>query len=292
MPDLGDALPRELSRLIDVGWVIAAYLLVQRSDVDEGVRDAAEQVLLLSGLPTNSKRHDHFMAVVASQLKQIAGFGAGTARKWIDLDDDVLVTQGHASRIVADWIADDACDVIGLSARMNRPGSVFLDVGTGTAQLAAQLARRFPSTRVVGLDISERPLGLARDLLADRPERDRIELRLTDVADLGEESAFDLAWLPTTIISPQTMPAALASVRRSLRPGGWLIVGTTGSETDLPIVRAVSRLMTSLHGGSTLTREDLLPMMARAGFDEIRALPDNPVAGAPVGGKRAGDDDA
>jgi SAM-dependent methyltransferase len=289
--ELGEALPRELSRLIDAGWVVAAYLVLQRGDVDEELRSAAEQVLLLSGLPTSSKRHDHFVAAVASQLKQIAGFGAGTARRWADLDDDVLVTQGRASRLVADWIADEVCPAIGLSARMGRPGAAFLDVGTGTGQLAAQIARRFPGVRVVGLDVAERPLRLARGLLADNPQRDHIELRLADVAELEEEAAFDVAWLPVNVIAPPVLGAALASVRRSLRPGGWVIASSVVAQADLPITQAIMRLVTIFYGGSPLNREELMPLLAQAGFGEIRVLPDDAVSGALIGGRRAGGED-
>lgn len=284
--ELGEALPRELSRLIDAGWVVAAHLVLQRGDTDEEVRRAAERVLLLSGLPATTKPHDHFAAMVASQLKQVAGFGAGTARRWADLDDDVLLTQGHASRFVADWIADEVCPAIGLRDRMRRPDAAFLDVGTGTGQLAAQIAARFPDARVVGLDIARRPLALARNLLAESPHGGHVELREADVADLGDKEAFDLAWLPVTVIARRSLESALAAVARALRPGGWVVASSVVAQDDLPINQAISRLVTSFHGGSAVTREDLMPLLREAGYAEIRALPESVVTGALLGARR------
>ncbi len=284
--ELGEAVPRELSRLIDAGWVVAAFAVLQRGEAKQELRDAAEQVLLLSGLPTNTRRNDEFLAAVSSQLQQIAGLGSGKAHGWADLDDDVLLIQGQGSRIVADWILDEIVPALGMGERMRQPAAAFLDVGVGTGQLAAQIVRRCPEVRVVGLDTASRPLRLARDLLQESGHSERIELRLADVASLDETSVFDLAWLPVCFIAPDLLETAVARVLRSLRRGGVVVASTIISRTDLPIVRAVVRLMTTFYGGTPFTQEDVMRLLAQAGYTDVRSLPANAVTGALTGGRR------
>ncbi|HET9898225.1 MAG TPA: class I SAM-dependent methyltransferase [Streptosporangiaceae bacterium] len=284
--DLGEALPREISRLIDAGWIAAAYVVLARGESPREVRDAASQVLLRAGLPNQVTRHDQFLGAICSQLSQIAGFASGSKR-WTDLDDEVLISQGLASRLAGDWIVDEIMPLAGLSDRFARPGAAFLDVGTGTGQLAAQIAGRCPGTTVVGIDVAERPLGIAHALLKRSGQEQAVELRQANVAELDEPGAFDLAWLPIGFIAADLLPKALDNVKRALRPGGWVIATVEVAEAGLPLEQAISRLATAFHGGTAVTCADGVRTLRQAGFTGVMELPTNIVTGPLVGGRKA-----
>ncbi|GAA4941672.1 MULTISPECIES: class I SAM-dependent methyltransferase [Streptomonospora] len=113
---------------------------------------------------------------------------------------------------------------------LGSPGLRFLDVGTGTGAVAAAVVGRVPSAVAVGVDRDARVLGLA----AERVERgglgDRVRLRRQDASEIADSGAFDLAWLPLSVLAPGAARAALPRVRAALRPGGVLIAATALKE--------------------------------------------------------------
>jgi SAM-dependent methyltransferase len=101
----------------------------------------------------------------------------------------------------------------------------FLDVGTGVGAIALEAAAQFPSLRVVGLDIWEPALALARANVAGSPHAERIAIRAQDVTSLDEVAAYTLAWLPAPFLTRAVAQAALDRLVAALVPGGYLVVG-------------------------------------------------------------------
>ena len=75
-----------------------------------------------------------------------------------------------------------------------RPGMDVLDVGCGTGAVTRILAERVSPGRVVGIDLSEERLSIARDL-AEEQEVPNVEYVRADVRDLDLEGGrFDLTY--------------------------------------------------------------------------------------------------
>jgi len=107
-----------------------------------------------------------------------------------------------------------------------RPGMEVLDVGCGTGAVTRILAERVSPGRVVGLDLSEERLSVARELAKERGvsnvEYIRADVRALDL----EEQQFDLAYSRCLF---QYLPAqagldTLAEMKRLARPGGTVVV--------------------------------------------------------------------
>lgn len=100
------------------------------------------------------------------------------------------------------------------------PGDSVLDVACGTGALARAASQRVgPAGRVVGLDINEGMLGVARRL---RPD---IEWRLGDAADLPfDADAFDAVLCQSALMFFPDPTQALREMRRVCRPGGTVAV--------------------------------------------------------------------
>jgi SAM-dependent methyltransferase len=104
-----------------------------------------------------------------------------------------------------------------------RAGERILDVGVGPGLLAYDLARLAgPDGRVVGIDVSEDMLALARERLRELPQA---QVLRADALDLGlPDAAFDAAVSTQVHEYVADMPRALAELHRVLRPGGRLLM--------------------------------------------------------------------
>jgi SAM-dependent methyltransferase len=153
----------------------------------------------------------------------------GRAPGWAVRDPTTLQAWGQASRQNVRSIIALAADRPGLSAAFT---GRFLDVGTGVGAMALEAAERCPSLQVVGLDIWEPSLALARANVAASPYAARIEIRAQDVTQLDERAAYTLAWLATPFMARPIAEAALDRLAVALAPGGYLVVGLFAMPPD------------------------------------------------------------
>ncbi len=104
-----------------------------------------------------------------------------------------------------------------------RPGDAALDIGSGPGLLAREIADAVgPSGRVVGLDLSEPMLEMARLRCADRPH---VAFEQGDAAALPfDEDTFDVVVTTQVYEYVPDIPGALAEVSRVLRPGGLVAI--------------------------------------------------------------------
>jgi cyclopropane-fatty-acyl-phospholipid synthase len=115
---------------------------------------------------------------------------------------------------------DHICRKLGLH---EAPGSRLLDVGCGWGSMAIHAATRHDA-RVVGITISEQQAALARERVEAAGVADRVEIRLQDYRELGDEQ-FDA--ISSVGMSEHVGSARLATyfttLRRALRPQGRLL---------------------------------------------------------------------
>ena len=106
-----------------------------------------------------------------------------------------------------------------------KPGARVLDLATGTADLALEVARIAPGSTVVGMDPSQRMLEIGRDKVERRGLADRVELRAGAAESLPfEDRAFDGVCIAFGIRNVPDRPAALREMARVTRFGGRIAV--------------------------------------------------------------------
>jgi arsenite methyltransferase len=161
-----------------------------------------------------------------------------------------------------------------------RPGEKALDIGSGPALLAAQIAERIrPSGSVHGLDPSQSMLALS----AERAATAGVTLAAGVATELPyADSVFDIVTATQVYEYVPDMPAALAEARRVLRPGGRLLVLDTDWDSvvwhssnpqrmrrvlaawnehlaDAHLPRRLNRLLTE--AGFTVARCEVVPLL-------------------------------
>lgn len=107
-----------------------------------------------------------------------------------------------------------------------QPGMDVLDVGCGTGAVTRILAERVSPGRVVGIDLSEERLSIARDL-AEEQGVSNVEYVRADVRDLDLEGRrFDLTYSRCLFqyLPGQAGVDTLAGMKRLARPGGTVVV--------------------------------------------------------------------
>lgn len=261
-------------------WCLAALARSLQDPTDE----AAAEVLTALGLGDVRAAAGPLAAQVAAQasapLAQAAQLVSGRSVTWADQPDEALLAQGAASAQAAPMFARFVLPRMpGLAERLAADGAAMLDVGTGTGALAVAYAEQFPALRVVGLDVLPRVLKLAERVIAGSTAGERVELREQSVADLDDDAAFDLAWLPAPFVPPGPLRAGLARVRAALRPGGWVILGHGKFGSDA-LENALNTYKTVAFGGTALDDDAARELLETAGFVDVGALPAPP--GAPA----------
>ena len=101
----------------------------------------------------------------------------------------------------------------------------FLDVATGTADLAIEAARRHPEIRVTGIDFVSEMLAPGLNKIALRGLAGRIRLLQADALRLPfSDGSFDAVGIAFGIRNIPDRLAALREMRRVLVPGGRIYV--------------------------------------------------------------------
>ncbi|WP_243440134.1 class I SAM-dependent methyltransferase [Fundidesulfovibrio soli] len=120
--------------------------------------------------------------------------------------------------------------------RRLREGVDVLDVGCSEGLVALLMARAFPGSRFLGVDISEDALAKARGEAA-RLGLENVRFELRDAAALGEDAALAGRFGYVTAfdaIHDQTRPLeALKGVRAVLAEGGYFSMVDIKAETDI-----------------------------------------------------------
>jgi malonyl-CoA O-methyltransferase len=143
---------------------------------------------------------------------------------------------------------------------------VVLDLGTGTGDAAVQLKRRYRSAEVIAADISQQMLEQSRRRSHWwRP----IRCVEADARALPFETAsIDLLFTNLMLQWVDPPDAALAEMRRVLRPGGLLLASSFGPETLQELRASWTTVDDGVYVNRFVDVHDLGGALQRAGFIE------------------------
>jgi predicted O-methyltransferase YrrM len=262
-------------------WSLAALALVAAGDGPPDLTAAAQQLLSICGitaapgqpLPGGEPATAQQIASQATgPLHQAAALASGHATRWSAQSDQVLLALGQASAYGARAFAQLLLPAMGdLASRLAAPGARMLDAGTGVAALAIAFAQVFPRLRVLGIDVLDRPLELARQNIAASDVAARVTVRKQDVAAFTDDTGFDLAFLPAPFVPRPAVQAGLPRIAAALRPGGWVFVAR-GKFDGTPAENALTKLKTLVYGGTPLDEAEASDLLRRAGLTSVRPV--------------------
>jgi demethylmenaquinone methyltransferase/2-methoxy-6-polyprenyl-1,4-benzoquinol methylase len=101
----------------------------------------------------------------------------------------------------------------------------YLDVGCGTGDIALEILRQAPESKVVGIDPSQEMLSRGQLKISEAGLSDSISLIMGDVLGLKfEDESFDGAITSFCIRNVTDRRQGLSEIRRVVRPGGRLVI--------------------------------------------------------------------
>lgn len=165
-----------------------------------------------------------------------------------------------------------------LARALPRAGERVLDVACGTGLITLAAARAVgPAGRVVGVDVSERMVERTREL-ARAAGLAHVEALRMDAEELHlADGTFDLALDALGLMYLPDPGAALAEMRRVLRPGGRAAVAVWGDRRRcgwaeiFPVVERCVRSDVCPMFFQLGTGEALSSALARAGLEDVRS---------------------
>jgi predicted O-methyltransferase YrrM len=283
MPDIAEQDLQVTIQAWDQGaWSLAALALAARGDGPPELTAASWELLTAAGLTATpetplpglgASAPQQIASQAAAALHQASALASGHGYDWGTQADEALLAQGHASAQGAAPMARFMLPMMGdLAGRVATPGARFLDVGTGVGAMAVAFAQVFPQLQVLGIDVLDRALDLARQTIAASGVGARVTVRKEDVTDFTDDTGFDVAWLPAPFIPQPALSNGLLRVVAALRPGGWLILGH-GKFGGTPVEAALTRLKTVSHGGTPLDETAACDLLQEAGLTSVRTVP-------------------
>ena len=137
-------------------------------------------------------------------------------------------------------------------ANANNPKNI-LDIATGTGDLAIQFAEKTNATRIVGLDLSDGMLSVARKKVAGKTLAKKIEFIQGDSEALPfEDNSFDAITVSFGIRNFENLEKGLSEIRRVLRKDGIFVILETSVPTKFPLKQ-----------GYNIYAKFVLPLMGR-----------------------------
>jgi demethylmenaquinone methyltransferase / 2-methoxy-6-polyprenyl-1,4-benzoquinol methylase len=132
--------------------------------------------------------------------------------------------------------------VLARSLRAACPEGIILDAATGTTEVAIEICLQNPSARIVGLDISQRMLGIGRRKILSRRVGDRVYLGLGDGRRLPlKDASVSAVSMAFGLRNIDERKAVLEEFMRVLKPGGPLRIMEFGYPDD-PLLRTLYKL--------------------------------------------------
>ncbi|MBV1924345.1 MAG: bifunctional demethylmenaquinone methyltransferase/2-methoxy-6-polyprenyl-1,4-benzoquinol methylase UbiE [Flavobacteriaceae bacterium] len=115
------------------------------------------------------------------------------------------------------------------------PDSI-LDIATGTGDLAIKFAEKTNASRVVGLDLSEGMLSVAKNKIEGKSFSNKIQFIKGDSEALPfEDNSFDAITVSFGIRNFEYLEKGLSEIYRVLKPKGIFIILETSVPTKFPV---------------------------------------------------------
>lgn len=115
-----------------------------------------------------------------------------------------------------------------------QPDSI-LDIATGTGDLAIKFAESTKASKIVGLDLSEGMLSIARKKVASTPLSSKIDFIKGDSEALPfPDNAFDVISVSFGIRNFENLDKGLSEIYRVLKPKGLFVILETSVPTKTP----------------------------------------------------------
>ncbi len=112
----------------------------------------------------------------------------------------------------------------------------ILDMATGTADLAIMAAKRIPSAKVTGIDLSKNMIAEGDKKVIKKELADRVSLKVGDSENIQEEdNTFDAGMVAFGVRNFENLDKGLQELHRVLKPGAPFYILEFSKPTIFPV---------------------------------------------------------
>lgn len=113
---------------------------------------------------------------------------------------------------------------------------LMLDVATGTGDFAIESLRILKPKKIIGIDISQGMLNVAKEKIAKKGLEESIAVKLADSENLPfEDNTFDAVTVAFGVRNFENLDKGLAEINRVLKPGGKAVILELSNPTAFPV---------------------------------------------------------
>jgi len=221
----------------------------------------------------------------------LAAYRSGGGVSWAELGTDARESQAATNRPWFDaQLGPALAGVPEVHAVLSAPRCRIADVGCGEGWSSLALARAYPEARVTGIDVDEPSVTAARAHAEEAGLTERVWFTGPEGSGLDQPDSFDAAFIFEALHDMPQPVEVLAAVRRTVRPGGLVVVmdEAVADEFTVPgdvVERAMYGYSTliclpdglssspSVGTGTVMRRSQLTAYATDAGFAEVDVLP-------------------
>lgn len=281
-------------------WLeMQAVLGILAANAESG---SAERRFVLPPGAAEALTDEHSLSYLGALPRMVASVGRlmpnllgayreGGGVSWAEQGEDAREAQAALNRPWFEQRLGPALESVpDLAAILGSPGVRIADVGCGAGWSTIALARTYPDAQVVGVDVDEPTVELARANAVANGLTDRVSFQLADAESLSDDGRFDAAFAFECLHDMPQPVKVLAAVRAAVRPGGLIVImdeavapefTAPGDEVDqimygfsLFICLPDGLSSTPSVGTGTVMRQPIVENYARqAGYDRVEVLP-------------------
>ncbi len=150
-------------------------------------------------------------------------------------------------------------------------GCRVLDVGCGTGGLLRKILNEYPSSRLVGIDPSNKAISLARHITSGKP----ITLLNMSAEHMKFADEFEMVILCESLYTVKDKKKVVFNCWRALKNQGTIVILEgllPESNTDYASSRLIKGMQLDfvLQGHSFMSKREVRPLLTREGFSRIR----------------------
>jgi SAM-dependent methyltransferase len=144
----------------------------------------------------------------------------------------------------------------------------ILDAGTGFGQYAYFIAKNFPSSKILAVDIKEDYLKDASEFF-QKSNLKNVEFKIEDLTKMNFENEFDLILCVDVMEHIEDDLSVLKNFYSALRQNGYLVINTPSSFGGSDAHNQNEESFIGEHFRNGYSKEELFEKLSRSGFDSF-----------------------
>jgi len=113
---------------------------------------------------------------------------------------------------------------------------LMLDVATGTGDFAIESLRILKPKKIIGIDISQGMLNVAKEKISKKGLEQQLEVQLADSENLPfDDNTFDAVTVAFGVRNFENLDKGLSEINRVLKPGGKAVILELSNPTAFPV---------------------------------------------------------